>query len=64
MIALFDSSVSHSFISENVVRKLALLIYPLDDVLNVVLPTGTTISVTSCVNRDHNQGSNFLELFA
>ncbi|PKA55800.1 RNA-directed DNA polymerase like [Apostasia shenzhenica] len=50
VIALFDSGASHSFISENVVRKLALLVYPLDDVLNVALPMGTTISVTSCVN--------------
>ncbi|PKA50671.1 RNA-directed DNA polymerase like [Apostasia shenzhenica] len=48
--ALFDSGASHSFISENVVQKLTLLVYPLDDVLNVVLPTGTTISVMSCVN--------------
>ncbi|PKA59784.1 hypothetical protein AXF42_Ash011908 [Apostasia shenzhenica] len=50
VIALFDSGASHSFISENVVQKLALLVYPLDDVLKVALPMGTMINVTSCVN--------------
>ncbi|PKA63350.1 hypothetical protein AXF42_Ash005245 [Apostasia shenzhenica] len=52
IIVLFDSGASHSFISEEVVQKLFLTTYPLENALPVLLPTGTQIEVNFFVNEE------------